>query len=108
MGVLQYIRLEPLPEDVPEGIEPGPRTGEAPDDLAVDVKEDQMEDIAISQEERDQLLRQSTSMFSTWISDLIGRIFQLYDNMPEEGDGRSIKAGISSEERVVAAVNVSS
>jgi proteasome activator subunit 4 len=106
MGILQHIRLEQLPEESPEGVMAGPRNPEPRSDLAVERKEGQEDQPMASPEEEDMYFRQATTGFSAWITDFLGRIFQLYDNMPEEGEGRSLKAGVSQEERTVALVNV--
>lgn len=107
MNALQHIRLEELPEEAPENIEAGPRTGEPPADLAVDLKEDEEDQPMLSQEEEDMYFRQSTGVFSSWVTELLQRIFKLYDNMPEVNETSSLKAGISSEERIVGFTNVS-
>lgn len=61
----------------------------------------------LSQEEEDMYFRQSTGVFSSWVTELLQRIFKLYDNMPEVNETSSLKAGISSEERIVGFTNVS-
>lgn len=106
MNAIQHIRLEELPEEVPEGIIAGPRNAEPRADLAVDLKEDEEDSPMMSSEEEDMYFRQSTAGFSAWVTDLLERIFKLYDNMPEVNETSSLKAGISSEERIVGFVNV--
>jgi hypothetical protein len=106
MNMIQHIRLEELPEEVPEGVAAGPRVPEPRSDLAVDVAEDMDDQPPVSPEEEDMYFRQATSGFSAWTSELLQRIFKLYDNMPEVNETSSLKARISSEERVVSLGNV--
>jgi len=106
MNMIQHIRLEELPEEVPEGVTAGPRVPEPRSDLAVDITEEMDDQPPVSPEEEDMYFRQATSGFSAWTSELLQRIFKLYDNMPEVNETSSLKARISSEERVVSLGNV--
>lgn len=104
MNILQYIRLEELPEEVPDDLVAGPRNPEPRTDLAIDVGEDVEDRPSFTPEEQNTIFRQATMGFPAWISDFIDRVFRMYDNMPEENE-RSLKAGVSSEERILTTVN---
>lgn len=49
--------------------------------------------------------RSTTAMAGPWLSDLVDRIFQLYDNMPDDSESRGPRSGVSAEEQVVAMCN---
>ncbi|EGN99641.1 hypothetical protein SERLA73DRAFT_159863 [Serpula lacrymans var. lacrymans S7.3] len=63
---------------------------------------DQIAENELSNEDEDKILKDTTGSFATWLGDLIGRIIQLLENLPEEGVGGT--AGGTTEVQVVDAV----
>jgi proteasome activator subunit 4 len=59
-------------------------------------------EVILSGEEEDELLKDSTASFPDWIADFIRRVIQLFENLPEEGPNGT--AGGASEVQVVDAV----
>ncbi|EEB99468.1 hypothetical protein MPER_00851, partial [Moniliophthora perniciosa FA553] len=56
----------------------------------------------LTEEEEDTLLRDTTASFADWITNLIRRVIQLMENLPEEGPNGS--SGGTTEIQVVNAV----
>lgn len=55
--------------------------------------------------ESDTAFRSTTAMTGPWLSELVERVFQLYDNMPDDSESRGPRSGVSAEEQMVAMCN---
>ncbi len=104
MSLLSQMRLGDLSEDPPEGIShrDGHNGAIQPDIVLSDGDGDAMMQ---SSEDLDMQFRQSTVILPDWLSQFLGKIFTLYDAMPEESETRG-KGMATQEEQVVGIVHV--
>ena len=76
-------------------------TAEKPAIVFVDGQDDMDYDRepVYTDEQEDQIIRESTASFADWIANFIRRVILLLDNLPEEGTDGAIRGG-ESEGRV--------
>ncbi|KAK2462050.1 hypothetical protein APHAL10511_006513 [Amanita phalloides] len=81
---------------------PADNRGSYPSFLFGDADVHDGNEIHLSREEEDELVKDSTTGFPDWVASFIRRVIQLFENLPEEGpDGA---AGGASENQIVESV----
>lgn len=102
MAILAQIRLEALPEEVPEGIEPGKRAKSSVTSRSID-ETDVASASFVPFEETERSLRMATSSFPQWTADTVAKMFKLYSAMLEVSNtGDRNGRGVSKDERLAS------
>lgn len=102
MGIINQIKLEALPEDVPEGIVEGKRA-QALVSKKCGSESDTVAQTFVPVEETEKSLRMATASFPQWTADLVAKMFKLYSAMLEiSSTGDRNGRGITKDERLAS------
>lgn len=97
MAILAQISLQALPEEVPEGVEPGKRAKSSAASRNTD------ESYVTPAEDMERSLRMATSSFPQWTSDTVAKMFKIYSAMLEVSNtGDRNGRGVSKDERLAS------
>jgi hypothetical protein len=102
MGIINQIKLEALPEDVPEGITEGKRAQSSISKKSASESDKDAQAFA-PVEETEKSLRMATASFPQWTADLVAKMFKLYSAMLEiSSTGDRNGRGITKDERLAS------
>ncbi|KAJ9106278.1 hypothetical protein QFC21_001423 [Naganishia friedmannii] len=102
MGIINQIKLEALPEEVPEGIAEGKRAPPSTSKKSVS-ESDKVAQAFVPVEETERSLRIATASFPQWTADLVAKMFKLYSAMLEiSSTGDRNGRGITKDERLAS------
>ncbi|KAJ9109876.1 hypothetical protein QFC19_001855 [Naganishia cerealis] len=102
MAILAQIRLEALPEEVPEGVVEGKRAQSSASKKLVSESDNDAQAF-VPAEEMEKSLRISTSSFPQWTADMVAKMFKLYSAMLEVSNtGDRNGRGVSKDERLAS------